>query len=519
MKKLYKTLFIVLLPAFFAGNAPAQTAADYAGQGTACFRKSDYTNAITYWNKALSLDPKLGGQLKPHLFQAYKQRGADYYLDKEFEKSIADLDAALAIDPDSAGIREARAVAEKALKKSRKAVAKSQSPDKTAPKPAAPVEDSSGFPTGQVIFFAFAALGLGGLGIWGFNKFRVTQVLWKAPPTLALPREGGGKGGGEQLQFRDNAGKETPIIKAALPDVAAVESDKKPEEKPATKAEPIQQKPALSPIQTGAEVPGQVLDGRYELRGTLGEGGMGVVIEAWDRQLKRRAAVKRMHAFLKEYPEEYDRFRREAEIVGKLRHPNIIGVHGIIEHGGEIYLVFDYIDGKSLSAVLKDRKRFPLKDCKNILKGVCEAVHYAHKNNVIHRDLKPANIMLDSGGYAMVMDFGLASELRESFTRVSHQTMSGTPAYMAPEQNRGVVKRESDIYALGICFYEMLTGELPFGGFDSLEQKKSGDYKAVSAILPWLPAGLDSAIARALEPEPSQRYADALDFYDAFKDL
>lgn len=475
-----------LLLAFGAGGW-AQTAADYSGQGEACFKKSDYNCAIENWKKAVSLAPALNGQLKTHLFRAYSKRAAEYYLNKDFEKAIADLSAALALDPGSEGIREAKAVAEKALKKSQEAAAPAQRPADVIPERADERATEDGFAAGWVLLFAVIALGIVGLGIWGFKKF------------MGKPAE------------------ELPAAETAAPVALPVESGIKPEEKPVPKSEPVPQPPA--PVPSAEPAGGLVLANRYELKGTLGEGGMGVVLEAWDRQLKRKAAVKRMHSSLKEYPEEYARFRREAETVGKLRHPNIIGVHGIIEHAGEIYLVFDYIDGKSLAAMLKERKRFPLKDCKDILKGVCEAVHYAHKHNVIHRDLKPANIMLDTGGYAMVMDFGLASELRESFSRVSHQTMSGTPAYMAPEQQRGVVKRESDIYALGICLYEMLTGELPFPGYESLEQKKSGDYKPVSAHLPWLPAGLDAAVERALQPEPSQRYADALDFYDAFKDL
>ena len=285
------------------------------------------------------------------------------------------------------------------------------------------------------------------------------------------------------------------------------------------RSQPDKRNPAQSPGSTGAQVLGSVLDARYELKGLLGEGGMGVVYEAWDRQVGRKAAIKRMHSRLKEYPEEYGRFKREAEIVERLRHPNIIGVHGVIEHGGEIYLVFDHIDGKPLSAVLKEKKQLPLKDCKNIFKDICEAVHYAHKNNVIHRDLKPANIMLDSRGRAMVMDFGLASELREGLTRVTHQTMSGTPAYMAPEQNIGTVKRESDIYAMGVCLYEVLAGGLPFTAVDILAQKKAKDYREATAIVSWLPTGVDGVISRALEPEPSMRFADAMDFWDALKDL
>jgi len=177
------------------------------------------------------------------------------------------------------------------------------------------------------------------------------------------------------------------------------------------------------------------------------------------------------------------------------------------------------VDGRPASDVLRERKRFPLKECKEIFKGVCAAVHYAHKNNVVHRDLKPANIMLDASFRAMVVDFGLASELKESLTRVTHQTMSGTPAYMAPEQAAGIVKREADIYAMGVCLYEMLTGELPFNGPDTLKRKNEKVYREVSSLFPWLPGGVDSLLARALEPAPSQRIDDALDFYDGLKDL
>jgi len=148
------------------------------------------------------------------------------------------------------------------------------------------------------------------------------------------------------------------------------------------------------------------------------------------------------------------------------------------------------------------------------MKGVCSAVDYAHKEKVIHRDLKPSNIMLENGNYPLVMDFGLASELRDGMTRISHQTMSGTLAYMAPEQHEGIVKKESDIYALGICLYEMLSGELPFN-WDPQKRKKLKDYKPLSSRMPWLPGGIDAVIDRALEPDPSQRFAGARDFYEA----
>jgi serine/threonine-protein kinase len=291
--------------------------------------------------------------------------------------------------------------------------------------------------------------------------------------------------------------------------------------KPVTSPERQSRRSARTPqpSRAGTRLFGLMLENRYEITGNLGEGAMGVVYEGRDVETDRKVAIKQMHPWLKAYPEEYSRFKHEAEIVGKLKHPNIVGVNAITEKDGEIFLVFDFVDGRPLSDILAERKQLPFKECREIFKGVCDAVHYAHKQNVIHRDLKLANIMLDISGHPMVVDFGLASELRESLTRVTHQTMSGTPAYMAPEQYAGTVKRESDVYALGVCLYEMLTGELPFQGGDPLKQKNEKDYREVSAMLPWIPAGVDALLARALDPEPSQRIADALDFYEGMKDL
>ncbi|OGS51929.1 MAG: hypothetical protein A3J79_12180 [Elusimicrobia bacterium RIFOXYB2_FULL_62_6] len=264
---------------------------------------------------------------------------------------------------------------------------------------------------------------------------------------------------------------------------------------------------------------GQVLNNQYELKGELGEGGMAKVYEGLDRKTRKKVAVKKMHPWLKKFPEEHKRFVQEAKIVSRLTHPNIVGVQAIVEQEGEIYLIFDYVDGKTLADVLKEKGLMQFQECKNIFKGICDAVYYAHKANVIHRDLKPSNIMVTKENQALVMDFGLASELRESLTRVTHQTTSGTPAYMAPEQYVGIVKRESDIYAMGVCLYEMLTGKLPFMTGDIMQLKNDRSFRAASSELPWLPAGIDDIISRALAPEPSQRFADTKDFYDAIDKL
>jgi tetratricopeptide (TPR) repeat protein len=270
---------------------------------------------------------------------------------------------------------------------------------------------------------------------------------------------------------------------------------------------------APAPAAPGVNVYGQTLAGRYEVKGDLGEGGMGIVYEGWDPLDHKKVAIKRMHSWLKEYPEEYARFKKEAEIVSRLKHPNIIGVYGVIEQAGDVYLVFDYIAGRTLDSIIKETRGLRLAECKQVMQGVCGAVDYAHRYNIIHRDLKPANIMVQPDGGVMVMDFGLASELRDSMTRVTHHTMSGTPIYMAPEQSQGIVKKECDVYALGVCLYEMLTAKVPFGGADLQKQKGLKDYREVTALLPWLPSGIDQVIGRALEPEPEHRYASPLDFY------
>lgn len=297
--------------------------------------------------------------------------------------------------------------------------------------------------------------------------------------------------------------------------------DERRERLKAAKAAPPPPKPgqAQQPQQSGVNVYGSTLAGRYELKGTLGEGGMGTVYEGWDLQERRQVAVKRMHSWLNEYAEEYARFKHEAEIVARLRHPNIVGVYGVVEQDGNVYLVFEYLAGKTLSGLIRERKGLSLQECKDILGGVCSAVDYAHRQSVIHRDLKPGNIMVGADGQAKVMDFGLASELRESMTRVTHQTLAGTPLYMAPEQDQGIVKKECDIYAIGVCLYEMLAGVPPFNNKDLLKQKLYKDYKEVTTLLPWLPSGVDRVISRALEPEPAQRYESPMDFYEELKAL
>ncbi|MFA6029230.1 MAG: protein kinase [Elusimicrobiota bacterium] len=250
----------------------------------------------------------------------------------------------------------------------------------------------------------------------------------------------------------------------------------------------------------------------YAVLRSLGAGGMGEVYEAKDLALDRRVAVKRMREELRRDPRERARFLEEARLVAKLRHPGIVEVYHILEDASDVYLVFEYVEGRTLGQVLAERRRLPFREAKALLCEVCAAVEHAHAHGVVHRDLKPANIMLNAEGRAKVMDFGIARHAQEALTRMAHTgTVAGTPPYMAPEQELGQVGRESDVFALGVLLYETLTGEQPFAGSPAgmLMAKREGRFQRASERAPELPSGVDELLVRALAPEPEARLRSA----------
>lgn len=252
-----------------------------------------------------------------------------------------------------------------------------------------------------------------------------------------------------------------------------------------------------------------VVAGRYELQQKIGEGGMGLVFLGYDRKLSRRVAIKKMRPELRSSPGGSERFVREARIISHLTHPHIVGVHDVVEERGDVFLVMDFVDGRPLSAALAERGRLPLKECVGLFEQVCAAVHVAHESRVLHRDLKPANVMIGKDGYARVTDFGLAREAKDSVSQVTHLDSSGTPAYMAPEQHMGRGGRPADVFALGVCVYETLTGALPFTGPDFLVQKERRKYPPPQFLAPELPPTIEAFVADVLEPDPKKRVADA----------
>ncbi|MBI4422380.1 MAG: protein kinase [Elusimicrobia bacterium] len=274
-----------------------------------------------------------------------------------------------------------------------------------------------------------------------------------------------------------------------------------------------------------------LLAGKYETVRVIGRGGMGDVLEARDQTLGRTVAVKRMSTHLAEVGAQgRDLMIQEARTVAALHHPAIVDVYEIIEDGEALYLVFEFIRGKTVQQMLAESRRLSLERCVEILKPVCQALDFAHSRGVVHRDLKPSNIMVTEQGYPKLMDFGIARRLADGragaagaapapapaaangLDFVRTRTIVGTPLYMAPETEQGIVCKESDVFSLGVCLYEMATGERPFAEPATAFQKIQMDFLKPSARVPALGPAFDEVVLAALQPSPEKRLHSAKDF-------
>ena len=232
-----------------------------------------------------------------------------------------------------------------------------------------------------------------------------------------------------------------------------------------------------------AEWIGQTI-GKVRIDKYLARGGMAEVFLGTHLTLDRPVAVKVMHSFVENDPDLITRFQREAKAVAGLRHPNIVQVYDFDTHDGHPYLVMEYLKGPSLASLLRDLHkngaRLSLSQVAQLLKSLAAGIDYAHSQGIVHRDIKPANIILNnkSGDYSVdhfppdteciITDFGLV-RIANSTTHTASGVVSGTPAYMSPEQAQGnPVDHRSDTYSLGIVLYEMLAGRLPFDGDSTL---------------------------------------------------
>jgi tRNA A-37 threonylcarbamoyl transferase component Bud32 len=207
--------------------------------------------------------------------------------------------------------------------------------------------------------------------------------------------------------------------------------------------------------------------GRYEILEELGRGAMGIVYKGRDPKLNRVTAIKTIR-FTDDFDEEQaakirEQFYREAEVVAKLSHPNIVTIYDVGEDLDLSYLAMEFLEGESLETFARKDNLMPIRKGIDVTAQVCDALAYAHSHGIVHRDIKPANIMILKNGQVKVTDFGIARATASSKTRTG--VIKGTPYYMSPEQISGMkVDGRSDIFSLGIVFYQLLTGELPFGG-------------------------------------------------------
>jgi len=254
-----------------------------------------------------------------------------------------------------------------------------------------------------------------------------------------------------------------------------------------------------------------LLGGKLEVLRELGRGGMGIVVEARDATLRRSVAVKRLREELQSSARDKKRFLDEARTVAQLHHPAILDIYDVIEEGGQIYLVLEYIEGRSVAKMLDEGGAFTVDRAVRIMRGICEALSHAHGRGICHLDLKPSNVMCANEGYVKVMDFGIARTVKDTVSRVTGQQTAGTLAYMAPEQHIGKGGVGADIFSAGCTLYEMLTAEAPFRGPDYLAQKREMVYRPASEHVPRVPQKLDEVIAKCLQSDVEKRYGTAIE--------
>lgn len=260
---------------------------------------------------------------------------------------------------------------------------------------------------------------------------------------------------------------------------------------------------------------GQLVDGRYKIVSRIARGGMATVYLATDRRLDREVALKVMHSHLADGATGADfvsRFRREARAAARLTHPGLVAVFDQGVDGETSYLTMEYVDGTNLRRRLHDDGPFTVGECLSIIDDVLDALAAAHRKNLVHRDIKPENVLLATDGRVKVADFGLARAVTE-VTSTTTGTILGTVAYLGPELiSTGACDTRTDIYAVGVMLYEMLTGRQPFVGATPIQVAflhVNNDIPLPSDLVDWLPAELDELVCAMAAREPDDRPADA----------
>src|SRR5260221_9342127 len=270
--------------------------------------------------------------------------------------------------------------------------------------------------------------------------------------------------------------------------------------------------PELPPGEIAA---GTVLGERYQIIALLGQGGMGVVYKAHDNELDRLVALKIIRPELTSNPEMLRRFKQELILARQVTHRNVIRIFDLGQADGFKFITMEYLEGTDLRGVLREKGKLTPEEAAKIILQICRALEAAHGEGVIHRDLKPQNIMLDASGRAYVMDFGIA---RSAYLPGMTQTgaLVGTPEYMSPEHAKGEkIDERSDLFSLGVILYELMIEQSPYYSetpLATLWKRIQEKAKSLSEVDATIPKPLSDIVAKALEIEPENRFANAGEF-------
>lgn len=267
---------------------------------------------------------------------------------------------------------------------------------------------------------------------------------------------------------------------------------------------------------------GQLVAGRYELLGLLGEGGMGAVYKARDTKLDELVALKMLRRELIANSDVLERFRREVKLARRVTHRNVARAHDIGEHNGQPFMTMELVQGESLARLLAKQGRRPVKQVLEIAQGLCAGLAAAHDVGVVHRDLKPDNVLIAEGGRVVVTDFGIARAIGPGIAALTHGDIVGTPTYMAPEQAEGLVNIDAraDIYSLGVILFELFTGRVPFTGSSAfavaLARLSSSPPDPRTFGVPDAAAAL---VLRCMARDPNGRFSSVTKVAEALREL
>ncbi len=264
--------------------------------------------------------------------------------------------------------------------------------------------------------------------------------------------------------------------------------------------------------------------GKYQIQGILGKGAMGVVYRGFDPNIARPVAIKTIHASLLDTDmgrELLNRFRNEAQAVGRLNHANIVAIYEFDQDHGTPYFVMEYVEGHDLKTLQKDGRKFTPEEAVNIVSAVLSALAYTHQLGIVHRDIKPANIFITHNNLIKLADFGIARVDNAELTQMG--SVLGTPSYMSPEQCKGMkVDARSDLFSTGVVLYELLVGRKPFGGENThaiMHSVLSAEPARPSSHDKAVPKEFDDVIKKALAKKVEDRFQTAEAFREALQQI